>query len=488
MEVIMKNRKIIFLKHLFNCIIIVLILATALTACGKLKSISTQFDNRMEDAIRSFDYAINILSQESANWQVTVANLEKELSEDLQSTIRHEITDLVRNAILSTGAELRCNAEYMRIKVRRELIDIRNRQATALNDLLASRIEVDLQIPLIPQDPVIPYICDIVPSSINLSINKERRSKIDIYGFDFRSLPLKASYKTYGRYQSASLTGASSFLDNMANRYRSYKKAIILRDSLLAVENYEIVPESNFGISRESIHTDSFSLIAPGKLFNHDISNAISIISDFHAVLNLSGSGANLPPNAKEVILSCDDKIICEIPIITHEKVLECTIKDTTINLSEYSFIPMAITSDGKHPDLDYDGNGPCMKIQIQIYIAPSKRSIIADLFMIAYECKDDFSKFCRDYTQAFERRQITLFTLTDTNTSIEKINTDPILEDELIDFKTDKDQTRKYSSNSPAYEIKYIGDTKGNEAGSETGAIIYWNPLKLKIQRCEYK
>jgi len=85
--------------------LLVLICGMIVNGCGSLNSIAERFDNRMAETIRSMDAAIAQLAQQSADWQVVVANLEKEISKDVQSTLRTEIHDLTRSAVLSTGAE-----------------------------------------------------------------------------------------------------------------------------------------------------------------------------------------------------------------------------------------------------------------------------------------------------------------------------------------------------------------------------------------------
>ena len=489
----MKNRIKIFLKHAFNYLIIFIFLVTLLSACKMIKSVTERFDNRMAEAVRSLDYAIDVLSQESANWQVTIANLEKELAKDIQSTIQHEITDLARNAVLSTGAEVRCNAEYMRIKVRRELIDIRNSYVISINAMLSNKNFVQYQIPLIPQEPVTPFICDIVPSAVDLSIDRERRTKIDIYGFDLRSMPIKASYKTYGEFQPKKLweIADASFLSTMANRFWKHEVAVdlVVIDTLDAERVIAQPQEAIAKPLRENLYAESFSLLQPWVLFDYDVSHAISIISDFHAVLDLSGSGANLPPNAKEVLLSWNDKIQCEIPVITYEKVLECITKDTSVVLKPVTFIPEAVLSSpyGGNPDLEFKGYGPCIEFSMSIHIDPSKKSVIADLFMDAWECDDDLTTIHPDYTQAVERKSVVLFKIDDPNTTIEKINMGTGIYEKFIDTSTNP-MTINYGSYSAVSKIEFVGDTSGDEAGSETGATISFNKLNIKIQRCEYK
>jgi len=460
----------------FRCLLLpLLFLAIWITqsSCGGLKSIAERFDNRMGEAIQSMDYAIATLAQQSANWQVVVANLEKEVTSDIQSTLRNEITDLTRNAVLSTGAEVRCNAEYMRIKIRRELIALRNDMAETFNATLKSNRLRQYQIPMLETEPERPFICDIVPSAVDMSMDEERRLKVDIYGFDLRSYPIQVSYRTYGRFQAHSDGGGKDFHKEMHSRLERRQ------------------PERPRGsiFLRENLVTSSFTLFNPFSLFEHDVSDALSIISDFHAVLDLTGSGADLPPNVREILLSWDHTIQSEIPILVHEPVMECRTWDSTFVLQPLTFIPRAVENSvyGGHPDLEFDGHGPCVDFNLRLRIDPSRKKLLATVFMDAWECPNDFSKIRKDYTQAVEQKTFTLITLSDPEMVMLGFNLDNYLSDRYIDTNTNPD-LRYYSSGAPAFKIEFTGDTSGDEAGSETGAKISFNPVKIKLQKCGYR
>jgi hypothetical protein len=461
-------------KRLFLGLAVIVSLSV-LAGCGMTKAIKsavTTLDNRMADAIRSMDYAINALSQQSADWQVVVTNLEKEVSKDLQSTIRSEVTDLARNSVLSAGAEIRCNAEFMRIKLRRELIDLRNELASTYNAALEHNCLKKYQVPLIPQDPVRPFICDIVPSAVDMSLDDERRLKVDIYGFDLKSFPIDAYYLTYGVFKQTMNTGKADFHTEMTARYlRSSERTVMNRPAI------------------ENIAINSFELFSPSKLYHHDISSALSIISDFHAVLNLTGSGADLPPNVEEIFLSWDNKVQSEIPILVHQKELECRTWDSTFVLRPVSFIPAAVVNSpyGGHPDAEFAGHGPCIEFNMHLCVDDTKKILNAVVYMDAWECPDDFSKIREDYTEAVETRTIPLITITDPDMIIVGFNLQPDMSDRYIDYNDDAD-IRYYGSTLPAYKIEFTGDTSGDEAGTKTGAVISFNSIKLKLKKCSYR
>lgn len=487
----MKSTKLFNRAGSLTVLFLVLILYINITGCGTLKSIAERFDNRMGEAISSMDNAIATLAQQSADWQVVVANLEKEVSKDVQSTIRTEIHDLTRSAVLSTGAEVRCNAEFIRIKIRRELIDLRNSLALDLNAQLSKMPFKNFQIPLLPVEQVRPFICDIVPAAVDMSLDPERRTKIDIYGFDLRSLPISASYKTYGLFQAKTMEGPTQFLNVMQGRNFANRAASVSNERAMVDIGVRNVARANFAVSRENILASSFNLIAPWKLYDINISPSISVISDFHAVLDLAGSGADIPPNTKEILLSWDNQIQSQIPILTHEKVMECNTWDTTLVLQPLTFIPKAVETTeyggGGHPDTEFDGNGPCIEFNLTLSIDPSRKVLSATVFMDAWECPDNFDRIHSDYTQAVETKTFTLFQVTDPDMIILGFNLESYLADRYIDTNTNPD-FRYYSSGAPAYKIEFTGDTDGDEAGNETGAKITFNTIKIQVQKCGYK
>ena len=487
----MKSHKLFNRTGFISLLILTITLSICISGCATLRSISERFDNRMSEAISTMDNAIATLAQQSSNWQVVVANLEKELIKDLQSTIRTEVDNLTKSAVSSTGAEVRCNAEFMRIKIRRELINLRNSLAIDLNARLSKGIFKNFQIPLLPVEQVKPFICDIVPSAVDMSLDPERRTKIDIYGFDLRSLPISASYKTYGLFQAKTMDGPLHFLNVMQSRNFERNLATINDKKAMMEITSKNFARANLALSKEDISTSSFTLFAPTKLYDINISPSISVISDFHAVLDLSGSGANIPPNTKEILLSWDNAIQTEIPILTHEKVMECNTYDSIVVLQPLTFVPKAVTTTeyggGGHPDTEFAGHGPCIEFSLSLSIDPSRKTLSATVFMDAWECPDDFDKIRSDYTEAIETKTFPLIQITDPDMIILGFNLEPYMSDRYIDTNTNPD-TRYYSSGSPAYKIEFTGDTDGDEAGNETGAKITFNTIKLQVQKCGYK
>jgi hypothetical protein len=420
-------------------------------------------DTRAEDAIHSLDNAIATLAQESADWRVVVANLEKDISKDVQSTIRTEVQDLARTAILSAGAEFRCNAEFMRIRLRSELIHIRNSLVQSINAEIEKTPFTRYEIPLLPEDALEPFICDVVPAGVDLSLDPERRTKIDIYGFDLRSLPITVGFSSYGIYKPTKQVTVKEFAATMLTRTR-------------------------VAMPVKVIQTDAFQVLEPSKVSVTDMSNALSFISDFHAVLDLTESGAQIPPNAREIVLSWKNQVRSEIPILTHEKTMDCNTTDTLIYPGSDTFIPPAVEHSpyGGNPDKDFNGNGPCVTFHLTLNLDPARKVLSATYYMDAWECPDDFSKIHKDYTEAVGSKTITLFTAAEDETIL-SYNVQSVFDDQYIDTDT-KPDIRYFGGLSPVEKIEYTGDTDGDEAGTKTGATVTFRLIKLQIQRCQYQ
>lgn len=454
----MKKKTLLLLFAVF------LVFTVGMHGCG-ITAALRKIDARMAEAIHSMDKAIASLNQQSANWQTVIADLEKEITADMQSTLSNEVQNLTRNAVLTSGGEIRCNAEFMRVKLRRELIDMRNSLAQSLNRNLVKVGLTTYQFDLLQQEFPEPFICDIVPSAVDLSLDPERRMKLDIYGFDLRTMPIYVSYRSYGLFQAKPSVGFKEYKTEMAARALAPRTILADRPTI-----------------RENIRMNNFTLVEPWKLLNQNISSSLTVLSDFHAVLDLTASGANLPPNANVVTLSWNNKLQSEIPILTHIQTLDCntTSKPLSATLAQ-TYIPPAVPG----PDKDFFGHGPCMIFNLTLSLDAARRNLKATFSLNAYECNSDRTRR-RDYTQAFGTKTITLFTAQEDET-ITSFNAATSMYDTHFDTNHDP-YISYYGGTSPVEKIEWIGDTKGDEAGSKTGVIITFRQFEVNVERCVFK
>jgi hypothetical protein len=436
-----------------------------LAGCGLSSSIdrlTATIDTRTAEAIHTLDNAISALSSESSDWRTVITNLEKDISKDVQSTLRTEIQDLTRVAVLSAGSEFRCNAEYMRLRVRQSLIQIRNSLVSDLNSLLGKSVKFPL--PLIPESPLEPFICSAVPSAVDMTLDPERRSKIDIFGFDLRTRPITVGYRSHGSYVST--------------------KRLTVREYVAVLKARPSVTDR-----ARAIKTNDFEIISPLNPIIQDISSSLSIISDFHAVLDLTEGGADLPPNAEEIVLSWNNRIQSSIPIQIHEKTLDCTTSEKLVTPGTDTYNPPAVTSSqygSDVPDKDFNGNGPCVKLSMNVWIDAERKHLTASYTLHFWECPDDFGLIHEDYTEAIGTRTILLFTAAD-DEQIIGFDCSPSAFDQYIDTDMNTDM-RNLSAPSPIDKLEYTGDTDGDESGTKSGVKITFRNFHVRLQKCTYK
>jgi hypothetical protein len=445
---------------------LMILCCAGLHGCG-INAAINKIDLRLADAIHSMDKAIASLNTQSANWQTVITDLQEEISDEMQSTISVEIENLTRNAVLTAGGEVRCNAEFMRRKLRRELIDMRNSLAQSLNKQLVKFGGSAYQFDLTPQDPIEPFICDIVPSAVDLSVDPERRQKIDIYGFDLRSMPIFVSYRSYGMFQASPSVGVKEYKAEMAVRASRPRR----------VEAVAELPRIT-----ENIRMNSFTLFEPWKLFSQDVSGSISVLSDFHAVIDLTNGGAALPPTASEIILSWNNKLQSEIPILTHIQTLDCRSEPKPLAPGLAQTYTPPHTGSG---DRDFYGHGPCMRVNMSLELDAAKRNLYATFTVSAFECNANWSSR-KDHTKVYGTKRVTLFTANE-DESITGFDAATSFSDSHRDTGHNSFFTY-YSGTAPVEKIEWIGDTKGDEAGTKTGVVITFRQFNVNVQRCVYK
>ncbi|WP_051041538.1 hypothetical protein [Oscillatoria nigro-viridis] len=164
----------------------------------------------LEKVIQTFDKGINTLGSESRSWQNVLENVQKQLTQDVKSTIKNEITDLIKTGIASVGEEGRCNADFVGQRSRHALIEIRNELAKEVNELAKQE-----RIPLKPVEILEPAVCIVNPSSIDvarvdLELERERLNKLEISGYDFKPSSIKVILKDRDQTEEDVSTTADS--------------------------------------------------------------------------------------------------------------------------------------------------------------------------------------------------------------------------------------------------------------------------------------
>lgn len=124
------------------------------------------------DIVRAVDNAIAALNQNSSEWQDImndlIANLEG-FDSELASLIRVEVQGLLDRGIAVLGAEFRCNVDFIGNRMRNALIRIKNKNFGA-DDIVP---------------PLAPFVCNVVPSTVDRILIPDRLNVLEFYGYDF---------------------------------------------------------------------------------------------------------------------------------------------------------------------------------------------------------------------------------------------------------------------------------------------------------------
>ena len=139
----------------------------------------------LPNTVFAIDSVIASIGSQSDNYQVILEDLRSSLSIETRSSLRQEITNLIQTHVLISSSEFRCNIEFIRSRIARELRKIRNDFAQEIN-----MIGLLPAIPLLEEDPLEPFISNVVPSAVDVGLAPDRRLTLDVYGFDFKSRPI----------------------------------------------------------------------------------------------------------------------------------------------------------------------------------------------------------------------------------------------------------------------------------------------------------
>jgi hypothetical protein len=139
-------------------ILLLFFILSFLYSCEKLDPI---------DAITTaFDEASDKIVDQSIAWQNTLKELESKIKNDISSTIREDLTYLVQTSLASAGVEFRCNAQYLRDGLRREIRRLKNKYLASIG---LAKYEVTY----------LPNVCHVFPNIITPTTKV-----VEVYGYD----------------------------------------------------------------------------------------------------------------------------------------------------------------------------------------------------------------------------------------------------------------------------------------------------------------
>ncbi|WP_437806343.1 hypothetical protein [Sorangium sp. So ce1078] len=135
----------------------------------------------------------------------------------------------------------------------------------------------------------------------------------------------------------------------------------------------------------------------------------------------------------------------------------------TLVGLSTGFYVPPRVGGDA-----EYDGHGPSVSLQVELSVF-NGNELWAAVYMDALETKSN-------WTRAAGTAWYRLYTAS--RPIVEVVGP--------VDFNhtyTDTDHAHDIFSFAPdslVNKLDYVGDTKGNEAGTKTGVRVYFNPISI--------
>ena len=181
-------------RNLGTILSVVILFSLTLTGCnfikGQIDKLLGRADDLTEKVVSSLDNAIGSLNATSANYEEILQKLVSELPGEVQSTVTNEVSNLLNRTVAAAGAEVRCDADFFRIRVQQALQRIK---AKFLNQ---------------PMPAVEPNLCNVIPLAIDMNLSADRRNKLEFYGYDFDMTAIQVLL-----YNGASAIDVSNKLD-----------------------------------------------------------------------------------------------------------------------------------------------------------------------------------------------------------------------------------------------------------------------------------
>lgn len=154
-------------------------LLVLLTGCSALSDLDATANTGIERATQILDEGIVGLQNNSADWQKVLRETADKLTEESQSTLRNEVSDLLYRGIAATSAEARCDTDFVVNRLRLGLLRIKA-------SLLGT-----------PVPALEPKLCSVVPLAIDHQLVAQGRlNRVELYGYDLDADSLQVLLQT----------------------------------------------------------------------------------------------------------------------------------------------------------------------------------------------------------------------------------------------------------------------------------------------------
>jgi hypothetical protein len=159
-----------------------------------------------------------------------------------------------------------------------------------------------------------------------------------------------------------------------------------------------------------------------------------------------------------------------------------CPIRTDVLPRQTVLFVPPNAGASGG-ADADFAGNGPCVDFRLALHLKDGDKTLVAKYRMHAYECDDNFDKPKEDYTAARGEEELVL-KVASPRGRILGFDVDTTMSQQYIDTNT-SDDNFSYGPPGPVETLRFVGDTKGNEAGTRTGVFITFRETRVELETC---
>jgi len=237
-----------------------------LLGCGIGRNVTSASDAATgtvlaEDTTRAREIlteAINKLSKRSSDWRVILNDALYKIPD--VKDVKMSVSEVLGTATAATETEFRCNADFLRLHVREELITIRA-------GLLGTR-----------PDPLDPVLCGVDPVAVDVSVVSSIVNRVSFYGYDFQKADV-AVFLVAGVITS----DVSRFLHKPSNylmtldlgsgglRFTPASQRLVLRLNDMDVSSVSVLqPTTTVCPTRVVIHVPSPTVFAPPKVGGGD--------------------------------------------------------------------------------------------------------------------------------------------------------------------------------------------------------------------------
>jgi hypothetical protein len=166
----------------------------------------------------------------------------------------------------------------------------------------------------------------------------------------------------------------------------------------------------------------------------------------------------------------------------TERVVPHCPMRTDVVPRQTVLFVPPNVGALGG-ADADFAGHGPCVDFRLALRLRDGDKTLAATYRMHAYECDGSFETPQADFTAARGEDELVL-KVASPRGRILGYDVETSMSQQFID--TDHaDNTFAYPPPNPVETLRFVGDTPGDEAGTETGVFITLRETRIEVETC---